>query len=200
MTDVQRQGGNRYRPRRDGQKSDRAGCGSRSISKSCWHCAKPRPAPPPGSSTASRSRRPRAAGRGDDAARKVEGRKRDIVTDTTGLMVAAAVHPADVQDRNGAPLVFEAIPDLFPWLRHFFADSATRGIHYWKRPKNPAAGASTSSNGWPTPLASKSPRAAGSSNAPPVGSTATAVSPKTSKPPFASTHAWVYSCLRATSC
>ena len=65
--------------------------------------------------------------RGYDAAKKVKGRKRHIVTDTTGLMVGAAVHPADLQDRDGAPLVVEAIHDLFPWLRHLFADSAYAG-------------------------------------------------------------------------
>jgi transposase len=32
-----------------------------------------------------------------------------------------------VQDRDGAPLVIEAIHDLFPWLRHLFADSAYSG-------------------------------------------------------------------------
>jgi hypothetical protein len=32
-----------------------------------------------------------------------------------------------VQDRDGAPLVVEAIHDLFPWLRHLFADSAYSG-------------------------------------------------------------------------
>ena len=65
--------------------------------------------------------------RGYDAAKKIKGRKRHIVTDTTGLMVGAAIHPADVQDRDGAPLVVEAIHDLFPWLRHLFADSAYSG-------------------------------------------------------------------------
>jgi transposase len=65
--------------------------------------------------------------RGYDAAKKVKGRKRHIVTDTAGLMVGAAVHPADVQDRDGAALVVEAIHDLVPWLRHLFADSAYSG-------------------------------------------------------------------------
>jgi transposase len=37
------------------------------------------------------------------------------------------VHAADVQDRDGAPLVIAAIHDLFPWLRHLFADSAYTG-------------------------------------------------------------------------
>ena len=34
---------------------------------------------------------------------------------------------ADMQDRDGAGLVIEAIHDLFPWLRHLFADSAYNG-------------------------------------------------------------------------
>jgi transposase len=50
-----------------------------------------------------------------------------IVTDTTGVMIGAAVHPADVQDRDGAPLVVEAIHDLFAWRRHLFAASADAG-------------------------------------------------------------------------
>ena len=37
------------------------------------------------------------------------------------------MHPADMQDRDGAPLVIAAIHDLFPWLRHLFADSAYAG-------------------------------------------------------------------------
>jgi transposase len=65
--------------------------------------------------------------RGFDAAKKVKGRKRHIVTDTTGLLVGAEIHPADVQDRDGAALVIAAIHDLFPWLRHLFADSAYSG-------------------------------------------------------------------------
>ncbi len=65
--------------------------------------------------------------RGFDAAKKVKGRKRHILTDTTGLLVGAEIHPADVQDRDGAALVIAAIHDLFPGLRHLFADSAYAG-------------------------------------------------------------------------
>src|ERR1700730_7877075 len=36
--------------------------------------------------------------RGYDAAKKVKGRKRHIVTDTSGLLVGAEVHPAAIQD------------------------------------------------------------------------------------------------------
>ena len=59
---------------------------------------------------------------GYDAAKKIKGRKLHIVTDTCGLLVGAEVHPADVQDRDGAVLVIRAIHQLFPWLRHLFAD------------------------------------------------------------------------------
>src|SRR6266403_2883118 len=65
--------------------------------------------------------------RGFDAAKKINGRKRHVITDPTGLLVGAEVHPADMQDRDGAPLVIAAIHDLFPWLRHLFADSAYAG-------------------------------------------------------------------------
>src|SRR6201982_1926485 len=65
--------------------------------------------------------------RGYDGAKKTKGRKRHIVTDTGGLLVGAEVHPADVQDRDGAVLVIEAIHQVFPWLRHLFADSVYNG-------------------------------------------------------------------------
>jgi transposase len=65
--------------------------------------------------------------RGYDAAKKVKGRKRHIITDTTGLLVGAEVHRADVQDRDGAVIVIEAIRATFPWLRHLFADAAYAG-------------------------------------------------------------------------
>src|SRR3712207_8845422 len=39
---------------------------------------------------------------GFDAGKKVLGRKRHILTDTLGLLLAVSVHPASVQDRDGA--------------------------------------------------------------------------------------------------
>ena len=65
--------------------------------------------------------------RGYDAGKKINGRKRHILTDTNGLPVAAVVHPADLQDRDGAPLVLTAARHLYPWLRHVFADGGYRG-------------------------------------------------------------------------
>jgi putative transposase len=65
--------------------------------------------------------------RGYDAGKKIKGRKRHIVTDTQGNMVGLVIHPADIQDRDGAPAVLESIRPLHPWLRHIFADGGYAG-------------------------------------------------------------------------
>ena len=65
--------------------------------------------------------------RGFDAGKKVKGRKRHILTDTGGLLVAVVVHGAEIQDRDGATAVFAAIPRHFPRPRHVFADGAYAG-------------------------------------------------------------------------
>ena len=65
--------------------------------------------------------------RGFDAGKKVMGRKRHIVVDTLGLLIAAVVHAADIQDRDGAPVLLAQIRKAFPWLRHLFADGAYAG-------------------------------------------------------------------------
>ena len=62
--------------------------------------------------------------RGFDAGKKIKGRKRHIVTDTGGLLVTAQVHPADIQDRDGAVPLLAEVGKLFLWLRHVFADGA----------------------------------------------------------------------------
>lgn len=65
--------------------------------------------------------------RGYDAGKKINGRKRHILTDTGGLLVAAVVHEASVQDRDGAPSLLGAVGALCPWLRHVFADGGYAG-------------------------------------------------------------------------
>ena len=60
--------------------------------------------------------------RGYDAGKKIKGCKRHLLTDTLGLPVAMVVHPADIQDRDGAPLVLAAARFLYLWLRHIVAD------------------------------------------------------------------------------
>lgn len=55
--------------------------------------------------------------RGYDAGKKIKGRKRHVLTDTEGNLVQAAIHTADIQDRDGAPLVLTEIIKRFPWPR-----------------------------------------------------------------------------------
>ena len=65
--------------------------------------------------------------RGYDAGKKIKGRKRHIATDTLGHIMTAVVHPADIQDRDGALMVAARIRSLFPWLRHLIADGGYAG-------------------------------------------------------------------------
>ncbi|MBV8574285.1 MAG: IS5 family transposase, partial [Acetobacteraceae bacterium] len=65
--------------------------------------------------------------RGYAAEKMIRGRKRHILTDTLGLPVAMIVHPANVQDRDGAPALLASARDLVPWLRHIFADAGYAG-------------------------------------------------------------------------
>ena len=65
--------------------------------------------------------------RGYDAGKKIKGRKRHILTDTMGLLVAAIVHAAGIQDRDGAVPLLASIRSAFPWLRHVFADGGYAG-------------------------------------------------------------------------
>jgi transposase len=69
-----------------------------------------------------------AAGpRGYDAGKKISGRKRHLLVDKIGLVIAAIVHRADIQDRDGAPLLLATMRSAFPWLRHIFADGGYAG-------------------------------------------------------------------------
>lgn len=65
--------------------------------------------------------------RGFDAGKRINGRKRHIVTDTDGLLLAVHVHPANVQDCHGAVPLLKQLRGRFPKLRHVFADRVYRG-------------------------------------------------------------------------
>lgn len=62
--------------------------------------------------------------RGYDAAKKVKGRKRHALVDTDGRALLVQVHPADVQDRDGAVPLLWASRGWFPFVERVFADSA----------------------------------------------------------------------------
>ena len=57
----------------------------------------------------------------------MKGRKRHIVVDTLGLLLAVTVHPADIQDRDGARLVLTQLLGRFPRLQLIWADGAYSG-------------------------------------------------------------------------
>lgn len=65
--------------------------------------------------------------RGFDAAKRLKGRKRHIVTDTQGFLLALHVHTANVQDVHGAVPLLGSLRASFPKLRHIFADRVYRG-------------------------------------------------------------------------
>ena len=54
--------------------------------------------------------------------KKINGRKRHILVDTSGFLIGLIVHPADMQDCDGAPWLIASIRHTHPWLRHVFAD------------------------------------------------------------------------------
>jgi transposase len=65
--------------------------------------------------------------RGFDAGKRLHGRKRHIVTDTNGLLLAVHVHPANIQDVHGAVPLLESLRKRFPKLQQVFADRVYRG-------------------------------------------------------------------------
>jgi len=65
--------------------------------------------------------------RGFDPAKRLKGRKRHIVTDTQGFLLALRVHTANVQDVHGAVPLLGSLRATFPKLRHIFADRVYRG-------------------------------------------------------------------------
>jgi putative transposase len=62
--------------------------------------------------------------RGYDAAKKVTGRKRHLVVDTLGLVLAVVVHGGHWQDHDGASFVLLRMQKQFHRLKVIFGDSA----------------------------------------------------------------------------
>jgi transposase len=69
---------------------------------------------------------------GYDGGKKLSGRKRHLLVDTLGLVVQALVHPADLQDRAGAPRLLRSAANTLPRLELIWADSAYVGpVQAW---------------------------------------------------------------------
>jgi putative transposase len=63
--------------------------------------------------------------RGYDGAKRLAGRKRHMLVDTNGLVLAARVHGADLHDRDGGPrLLDEALQRELPRMELIWADGA----------------------------------------------------------------------------
>src|SRR5437763_15509126 len=84
------------------------------ITCSTWRCASRKDARPVRPLRSSTAKAPKGAKRGApmdpqgyDAGKKVTGRKRHILVDTLGLLLSVAVHPANIQDRDGVELVLD---------------------------------------------------------------------------------------------
>jgi len=72
--------------------------------------------------------------RGYDAGKKINGRKRHIMVDTIGMIIAVVVHEASIQDRDGAKLVFVKFKKGFTRLKLIWADGGYTGkLIEWTR-------------------------------------------------------------------
>lgn len=73
--------------------------------------------------------------RGYDAGKKIKGRKRHIIVDTVGHLLEVVVHAANIQDRDGAKLVFDRLsPETKAALEKIWADGGYRGaLIKWTR-------------------------------------------------------------------
>ncbi|MFH9864414.1 IS5 family transposase [Streptomyces sp. NPDC017202] len=67
------------------------------------------------------------ATRGFDAGKKINGRKRHLLTDTLGLLLAVLVTPASTTDRDAARMLLTAARDRFGRLTRVWADGGYTG-------------------------------------------------------------------------
>ena len=115
--------------------------------------------------------------RGYDAAKKILGRKRHAMVDTDGRPLGLLIHPADVQDRDGAVPLLKASRSRHPFVAKAFADSAYNS----DRVANATSIDIQIVRRLPTSPASSCIRAVGWSSVPSPGSAATDGSQRTSK-------------------
>jgi transposase len=78
----------------------------------------------------------KGASKGYDAGKKVKGRKRHILTDTDGRLLAIEVHGADIQDRDGAKGVLKRSRARFPFVECVYVDGGYAGrLVRWAKDK-----------------------------------------------------------------
>ncbi len=124
-----------------------------------------------------RCRSPATSDEGFDAGKKVTGLKRHILVDTLGLLLSVAVHPANIQDRDGIALVLSRrTRRLFsPSSNRFLPTAATRDQKRLQPQLEQATGKFKSSGDLIPQSASRSYRSDGLSNERSPGSVASVV-------------------------
>jgi len=69
---------------------------------------------------------------GYDGAKKIKGRKRHLLVDTMGLVLAVMVTPADLTERAGGVAVFARLGHLFAALQRLWVDGGYSGEGFAK--------------------------------------------------------------------
>jgi len=78
--------------------------------------------------------------RGYDGGKKIKGRKRHLLVDTLGLLVAVLVTGAGIDDGNAAPQLIGTItPDAYPRMEVIFGDNKyhNHALHAWLKEHRP---------------------------------------------------------------
>lgn len=76
---------------------------------------------------------------GHDPGKRTKGRKRFVLVDTLGMILGAAVVPANETERAGAKVLLKPLLGWFPWLRKIWVDSGYCGPDFaaWVRDQRP---------------------------------------------------------------
>ena len=117
---------------------------------------------------------------GTDAGKRIVGRKRGIITDTLGLLLAVTVCAASASDNTIGMDLLDQATTTYPTLTKTWVDAGFKN-----RSSNTAPTSASTSRSSPKTRrsrASASSNADGSSNAPSAGSCTTADSSATTKP------------------
>jgi putative transposase len=95
------------------------------------------------------------ADRGYDGGKKIKGRKRHLLVDTLGLLIAVIVTAANLDDGTAAPQLLELVSaEAFPRLETIFGDNKynNKGLAAWLKGSRP---------GWKVEVKMRSPEAKG---------------------------------------
>lgn len=97
--------------------------------RAMWRVREGRDTPPSAAVLDAQSTRssPQGGESGFDAGKKVKGRKRNLVVDTLGLLLAVTVTAARFQDRDAGAEAVARMSEKYPTVERLYADSAYAG-------------------------------------------------------------------------